>query len=73
MWETNKTVTHLYSTNGTQQFYAILSGLSGWKRVRTGSPDGVANVAQVLTTAKTHGRNVNVYMNGSFIERALML
>jgi len=73
MWETNKDITHLYVTHGTQQSWAILSGLSGWKRVRTGSPDGVANISQVLSEAKARGRKVNVFLNNNQIERALML
>ena len=73
MWESNKEVRLLYSTQGSQQFWAILGGMSGWKRVRMGSPDGVANVAQILTTAKMHGRKVNVFLNSDQIERAVLL
>jgi hypothetical protein len=73
MWETNKDITNVYSTHGAQQFYAIMSGLQGWKMVRAGAPDGVANVAQVLTTAKFHGRKVNVFIVDNQIERAVML
>ncbi|HZD04421.1 MAG TPA: hypothetical protein VE173_05875 [Longimicrobiales bacterium] len=73
MWETNKDIRFVYATNGTQAFWAMLDGLAGWKRVRTGSPDGVANVAQVLSTAKLHGRKVNVFLSGDLIERAVML
>lgn len=73
MWETNKDVRFVYASHGTQQVWAILDGLAGWKRVRTGSPDGVANVSQVLATAKLHGRKVNVYLDSDQIERALML
>lgn len=73
MWETNKDVRNVYSTHGPQQVWAIFSGISGWKRVRTGSPDGVTNVAEILTTAKMHGRKVNVFLDNNQVERALML
>lgn len=73
MWENNKDITNVYSTHGSQQFWAIVSGLPGWKLVRPGSPDGVANVAQVLNTAKFHGRKVNVFIVNDQIERAVML
>ena len=65
MWETNKDVRFVYSTIGSQQFWALFTGTSGWKRVKTGSPDGVANVAEILTTAKMHGRKVNVFLQGN--------
>lgn len=73
MWETNKDVQHLFQNSGSQQVWAIFSGLAGWKRVQPGSPDGVGNVASLLATAKTHGRKVNVYINADQVERALMV
>lgn len=73
MWESNKDIGLLYSTHGSQQVWATLSGISGWKRVKPGSPDGVGNVAEVLSTAKAHGRKVNVYLQNNEIERALMV
>lgn len=71
MWESNKTVQYLYATHGGY-VWAILDGVSGWKRIRSGSPDGVANVARVLTTAKYHGRKVNVFLDDNQIERAIL-
>ena len=73
MWETNKDIQHLYATHNAQQVWAIFSGLSGWKRVSPDSPDGVSNVATLLSTAKTHGRKVSVYVNNDEVERAWML
>lgn len=73
MWETNKDVLHVYATFGAQQVYTIFSGISGWKRVAPTSPDGVTNVAQLLKTAKAHGRKVSVYLNNNMVERAWML
>lgn len=72
MWENNKEIRYLYSSHGPQAAWAVFDGLTGWKRVRAGSGDGVNNVAQVLATAKAHGRKVNVYLNGGQIERALL-
>lgn len=73
MWETNKDVQHFYATHNAQQVWAILSGVSGWKRVSPDSPDGVANVAALLRTAKTHGRKVSVYLDSDKISRAMMV
>lgn len=73
MWENNKAVQHVYATAGSQQVWAIFEGMAGWKRIAPGSPDGVTNVAKLLTTAKSYGRKVNVFMNNDNVERAWML
>lgn len=73
MWETNKVIQHLYATQNAQQVYAIFDGLAGWKQIASTSPDGVTNVTKLLTTAKAHGRKVNVYLTNDQVERALML
>ena len=43
------------------------------ERVKPGAPDAVGNLTELLTAAKAHGRNVNVFLQGNEIERALML
>jgi hypothetical protein len=73
MWENNRDVQFVYSTHGPQQVWAIFGGLPGWKRAMPGSADGVANVGEILSTAKAYGRKVNVYLTGSNIERVVML
>ncbi len=73
MWNSNQDIRYVYAANGTQQVWAMFTGLSGWKRVKTGSADGVANLAELLATAKANGRKVNVYVQGNEIERAVML
>lgn len=73
MWESNKDIRYVYATHGSQQVWAIFDGISGWKRVKTGSTDGVHNVAELLMTAKGYGRKVNVYLSGQEIERVVML
>ena len=73
MWKNNVSVLRVYATHGTQVVYAIFSGVTGWQRVKPGSPDGVSNITELLSAAKAHGRNVNVFLQGTQIERALML
>jgi hypothetical protein len=73
MWENNRIVQSVYASHGAQQVWAMFEGLSGWKRIAATSPDGVTNVTKLLTTAKAHGRRVNVYLAGNDIERAWMV
>ncbi len=72
MWEQNKDVQYVYSTHNSRQVWAIVSGVSGWKQVKTDSPDGVANIARILSAAKGHGRKVDIYLDGGNIARVLM-
>ena len=73
MWNNNQDVRYVYATHGTQQFWAMFAGITGWKRVKVGSADAVANLAELLSTAKAHGRKVNVFLQSNEIERAVML
>ncbi len=62
MWHYSKLVQYVYAHVNTQYAYAIIEGLSGWKRIDPVSTDGVTNVLDVLTTAKANGIRVNVYL-----------
>lgn len=73
MWNNNLDVRYVYTTHGPELVWAYFSGLTGWKLVKQGAADGVANLAELLSTAKAHGRKVNVFLQGNNIERALML
>jgi hypothetical protein len=72
MWNNNKTVSRTYSSNGSQNAYAIISGISGWKRVKTGASDGVTNVFLMLCAARANNRPVDVYINANLIERVVL-
>ncbi len=73
MWHNNKDVRYVYTTHGSQTAYAVVADVAGWKRIKADSTDGVANVATLLSTAKAHGRKVNVYIDNSQITRAVSL
>ncbi len=62
MWHNSKLVQYVYAHVNTQYAYAIIEGLSGWKRIDPVSTDGVTNVLDILTTAKANGIRVNVYL-----------
>jgi hypothetical protein len=64
MWHNNKTVVSVYAHVNTQYAFAIIDGVSGWKRINPTSADGVTNVLDILNTAKANGKNVNVYLDG---------
>ena len=73
MWKNNLDVQNLYGSYGSQAVWASFVGMSGWKRLKTGSADAVGNMTEVLSTAKINGRKVNVFMKGDEIERVIML
>lgn len=72
MWHNSKTVQWVHSKNGSQACWAIVEGLNGWKRVKTGSTDGVTNIYLTLCMAKSNGKKVNVYINGDTIEQVTL-
>jgi hypothetical protein len=72
MWYTNKSVIRTHSKNGTEMAWAIIDGISGWKRIRPTCVDGVTNILLILSAAKANGRNVDVYINGYYIEQATL-
>jgi len=74
MWHKNKQVVYIYGHVNTRYAFAIIGGLSGWKRVAPVSDDGVSNVLDILNIAKANGRRVNVDVDsGNQILAAVML
>ena len=72
MWHNNRTVSRVYTSHHSQNAWAIISGLSGWKRIKTGATDGVTNVHAVLTAAHANNKTVDVYIVSDLIERVVM-
>ena len=72
MWNNNRTVSRTYTTHHGQNCYAIISGVSGWKKIKTGAADGVTNVFVALCDAKANGRPVDVYIANNVIERVTL-
>lgn len=52
-------ITHTYAISGAQQGWAHLDGY-GWRRIQTGSADGVTNALVACLNAQFRGTNVNV-------------
>ena len=73
-WINNQKVINTYSHVNTKYAFAILDGLSGWKKIAPTSPDGVSNVLDILAVAQASNRKVNVYIaDDSMIHAAYML
>ena len=72
MWHNNKTVVRTHAKNGSQMAWAIIGGISGWKRIKPNRPDGVTNVFMILSTARANGRRVDVYIRNNMIEQATL-
>ncbi|MBV1886896.1 MAG: hypothetical protein KUG61_07425 [Parvibaculaceae bacterium] len=72
MWNNNKTVSRTFTSTDSQNCYAIISGVSGWKKIRTGNKDGVSNVFTCLNAARGGGRKVDVFIVNNQIEQVVM-
>lgn len=72
MWHNNVTVNRTYSSKDSQNCWAIINSISGWKKVKTGSADGVSNVFIALCTAKANNRTIDVYIVNNQIERVTL-
>lgn len=72
MWHNDKTVNRTYSSNDSQNAWAIIDTISGWKKIKTGATDGVTNIFVMLNAAKANSRPVDVYIVNNMIERVVM-
>ena len=64
MWHSNQDVVYTYSSSASSTCYAYLAGL-GWKRIKTGSPDGVTNIYMQMNAARANNRKVHVQIDGN--------
>ncbi len=65
-WVSNVAVRHTYALTSTQAAWAYLDGI-GWRRIKTGSSDGVSNVFALCVDSQAAGRNVNAYIDKSYL------
>ena len=72
MWYNNTKVSRTYTSNDSQNAWAIVDAVSGWKRIKTGATDGVTNVFAILCAARANARPVDIYIVNNLIERAVM-
>ena len=65
-WAYNKKVLSVFTTSGAQWAWANIEGV-GWRRVQSGSADGVTNMFVGLCEAMANGRLVNADVDGQLI------
>ncbi|QTF90927.1 M6 family metalloprotease domain-containing protein [Halomonas sp. BM-2019] len=71
-WHNNKAVMQTYTTCHSQNAWARIQDL-GWRRVESGSADGVTNLFLALCEAQANSRSVNVYADGDKLYRLYLL
>lgn len=69
-WRNNVSVTRVFATYHSQNAWAAIGGM-GWRKIETGTDDGVTNTLKLLTEACASGQRVDVYADGSKIHRAV--
>lgn len=67
-WHYNMTVARTYSTYHSQNAWAYV-GTVGWRKIQTGSADGVTDVFGALCEAVANSKKVHLYMDSSLIYR----
>jgi M6 family metalloprotease-like protein len=73
-WIYNKLVVNTYGHVNRMLAYAVIEGMSGWKKITQESSDGVTNVLDILKVARANGRRVHVYLGSDGeIKAAIML
>lgn len=70
-WHYNVTVNQAYATTDSQNAWAYINGV-GWRKISPNAPDGVTNVFKTLCDAVANAKTVGVYLDGSFIYRAIL-
>ena len=65
-WHHNKAIQRLYTSHHSQNCWVYVQGL-GWRKVQTGTVDGVTNMFFTLSQARAHGTNVSLYIEDNTI------
>jgi hypothetical protein len=71
IWQSNVTVNQVYATHQSQNAWAHVQGL-GWRRIQTGSADGVTNMLALFAQAVAKNRRVTILVDGSFVYQAYL-
>jgi hypothetical protein len=63
-WQYNQKVKMTFVHHATQYAFAYIDGI-GWRRIKSGSSDGVTNLLLALSAAAANNRNVHVNLDGN--------
>jgi hypothetical protein len=63
-WQYNKKVKVTFVHHVTQHAFAEIDGI-GWRRIKSGSSDGVTNLLLALNAAAVNNRTVHVNIDGN--------
>ena len=68
-WFANKTIDRTYTSYHSQNAWAHIQGL-GWRKIKSGNPDGVTNTFVTLFEAQANNNPVTVYVDENTLYRA---
>jgi len=71
-WHNNRKVIQAYASADSQNAWANIEGL-GWRRIKTGAPDGVTNIFSVFCEAVANSKKVNVFADASVVSIAYLV
>ena len=72
LWHYNKTIKYTYVHHSPQAAWVFIDPL-GWRRIKTGSADGVTNMLNTCCVAVANSRNVHVYVDSTYLYRLYLL
>jgi hypothetical protein len=72
VWYSNVTVTQTFATVHSQNAWAYFQGI-GWRRIQTGSADGVTNLLALFAEAVANNRPVHIVADGTFVYQGYLL
>ena len=64
MFLTNKKILRTFSSSITENCWAYIEG-TGWRKIQTGSTDGVSNLYMIMNAARANDRLVHVNIDGT--------
>jgi hypothetical protein len=72
LWHHNLTLKYIYVHHTSEAAWVFIDSL-GWRRIKTGSVDGVTNMLNACSVAVANSRNVHVYVDGTYLYRLYLL
>jgi hypothetical protein len=72
MWVSSKTIRFTYTLASSQAAWAYIDSV-GWRRIRTGSTDGVSNIFGICCHAQASGKKVNAYIDEAYLYSIVQL